>query len=369
MVSNSQSQNNNLASCASEKTIKVSVVMPVYNVEKYIGECLDSVISQTLDDIEIIAIDDGSRDSSGRILDDYAKKDSRIQVIHKRNGGVSAARNDGLEICTGEYIYIMDSDDYLESSALEEMYKNAIVTGADVVIGDHISFDEKGSQILHHLFKNEFITDDRETILQLQNMVLHPGYSPLLSNTNPGLGIGPPWTKLVRKNIIDDHKLRFEPYVKGIFDDCLFSMHVFEYAKKVSYIMTCGYHYRILQTSLTHRFNAERLEINKRVFDKIDEFKIKYNKGIDFEQAYYARVIAYFLTTCSTYLLHKQYNGTLRKNYKEFLAIVNKVPYCTAIKQVDISKLSKLQKCFVVLSRLHLNWLIWIACQVRKVLK
>ena len=320
-------------------------------------------------DIEIIAVDDGSLDSSGMILDEYAKKDSRIQVIHKKNGGVSAARNDGLEICMGEFIYIMDSDDYIEPITLETMYNNAVATGADVVIGDYISFNEEYGQSVHNLFKDEFVTDDRDMILQLQNMVLHTGYSPFLTKTDPGLGIGPPWTKLVKKNIIADNRLRFDPYVKGIFDDCLFSMHVFEYAQKVSYIMMSGYHYRILPTSLIHRFNNDRLDINERAFKKINEFKIYYNKGPDFEKAYYARVIVYLRSACLTYFFHKQYNGTLRKSYNEFMSLVKKTPYCTAIKHVDTAKLCKRQKCLVVLSRLHLNWLIWVLFQVRKLLK
>ena len=104
---------------------QISVIIPVYNVEKYIRECLDSVITQTFFDIEIILVDDGSSDKSGDILDEYAKNDKRITVIHKANGGVSAARNDGIAASGGEYLYIMDSDDYLEQDALETMYNSS----------------------------------------------------------------------------------------------------------------------------------------------------------------------------------------------------------------------------------------------------
>ena len=98
--------------------IKISVVVPIYKVEKFIHECADSILSQTYHNIQIIFVDDGSPDNCGTILDQYAEKDERIRVIHKTNGGVSAARNDGLQICTGDYIYIMDSDDYLERNTL-----------------------------------------------------------------------------------------------------------------------------------------------------------------------------------------------------------------------------------------------------------
>ena len=102
--------------------IKVSVVIPVYNTYKYLPECLESVINQTLADIEIICINDGSTDFSSKILEEYASKDKRIKIISQNNQGVSCARNRGLEIARGEYIYFLDSDDKITLTALEELY-------------------------------------------------------------------------------------------------------------------------------------------------------------------------------------------------------------------------------------------------------
>ena len=103
---------------------KISIVIPVYKVEKYIGVCIESVQNQTLKDIELILVDDGSPDKSGEICDQYASKDDRIKVIHKKNGGVGQARNDGLDLATGEWIIFCDSDDWLETNALEELVKS-----------------------------------------------------------------------------------------------------------------------------------------------------------------------------------------------------------------------------------------------------
>ena len=100
----------------------VSVIIPAYNIEDYIGRCLDSIISQTYKNLEIIVVDDGSRDHTGEILDNYAKKDRRIKVIHKENGGVSSARNKGIEAAEGDYIGFIDGDDLIES----EMYKTLV---------------------------------------------------------------------------------------------------------------------------------------------------------------------------------------------------------------------------------------------------
>lgn len=116
--------------------VSVSVIAPVYNVEKYIDRCIKSVLGQTLRDIELILVDDGSPDDCGKICDGYAATDSRIKVIHKENGGVSAARNDGLSIATGEYVIFVDSDDWVEPDACEVMYQSAKNNNADIVIGD-----------------------------------------------------------------------------------------------------------------------------------------------------------------------------------------------------------------------------------------
>lgn len=116
---------------------KISAIIPVYNSEKYLDRCLESLINQTLKDIEIILINDGSKDNSLLICKKYAKCDKRIILINKENEGVSIARNKGLEIATGEYITYLDSDDYLELNAFEEMYNIAINTNADIVLFNH----------------------------------------------------------------------------------------------------------------------------------------------------------------------------------------------------------------------------------------
>ena len=111
----------------------ISVIVPVYNVEKYLPKCIDSIINQTYTDLEILLIDDGSTDNSGKICDNYAKKDKRIKVIHKKNGGLSDARNTGLNICTGDYISFIDSDDYIEPDMYDKMINTAIANDIDII--------------------------------------------------------------------------------------------------------------------------------------------------------------------------------------------------------------------------------------------
>jgi len=125
----------------------ISVIIPVYNVEKYLEKCLNSVIRQTLEDIEIICVNDGSTDNSQQILKEYAQKDERIKIVDKKNGGLSSARNAGLDAATGEYCYFLDSDDWIELNTLEKLYKIIITESVDTVVHSAINIPEDDSCI------------------------------------------------------------------------------------------------------------------------------------------------------------------------------------------------------------------------------
>ncbi len=130
-----------------ENQALVSVIIPVYNVEDYLRECVDSILEQTYGNFEIILVDDGSTDSSGEICDEYVDKDERVTVIHQKNSGPSKTRNTGLENATGKYIYFLDSDDYIESNALELLVNTAESNEADLVFFDAHSFSDDGAEI------------------------------------------------------------------------------------------------------------------------------------------------------------------------------------------------------------------------------
>ncbi len=125
------------------KTPAISVIVPVYNVEKYLDRCVRSILNQTFSDFELILVDDGSPDNCGSMCDSYAKQDARVQVIHKKNGGLSDARNVGKAVATGEYILFVDSDDYIKEIALEDLYRLAKKNNADIVIGEICNCYEK----------------------------------------------------------------------------------------------------------------------------------------------------------------------------------------------------------------------------------
>lgn len=209
----------------------VSVIIPIYNVEDYLPRCLESVLSQTYHNLEIILVDDGSSDCSGEIADKFAKQDSRIQVIHKENGGVSSARNVGIDAAHGEYIYFADPDDYMMPDIITKMLNVNLKSGSDMCIvgyrrewiknGDIIKSDVKA---FHENLGNNSI---------LKNLAL------LHRNTLLFMV----WNKLFRTEIIKKQNIRF-PNVKRL-EDARFVYEYLNYVDKICYIPESLYCYKI----------------------------------------------------------------------------------------------------------------------------
>ena len=224
---------------------KISVVMPVYNVEKFLEQCLDSVINQTFKDIEIICVNDGSKDRSEEILNRYAESDSRIKVVNQANAGAAIARNKGIELASGEYLYIMDSDDFIELNMLETMYNKALETDSEVVVCDAHSFDNVRNEIIRNdytLFK-QFLPEKK-----CFNAKEYPKY---IFNYTAGYF----WNKLFKTSLIKDNNLFFPPEVK-IFHDAFLTFTSLVLAKKQTYITDKFAYYRVnLTTNETSRLS------------------------------------------------------------------------------------------------------------------
>ena len=149
----------------------ISIIVPVYNVEKYIRRCVDSLINQTYRNLEIILVDDGSPDNSGAICDEYAKLDSRIKVIHKENGGVSSARNVGLDNASGEYIGFIDADDYIDLQMYEVLCNNMVNNGVQISMGIYALENGKGEFIPHYRVSLTEVLDKAQTIAEMLKQV------------------------------------------------------------------------------------------------------------------------------------------------------------------------------------------------------
>lgn len=231
------------------KRPSVSITVPVYNVEKDLPRCIESLINQTLKDIEIILVDDGSPDNCGNICDDYAKKDSRIKVIHKKNGGLATARQAGLEVITGQYYTVCDSDDWVEPNMCEELYNIAIRDNADLVLSKHYINYPNGKQIESSTY--EYICQDK--------YILDIMYHKASANT---------WNKLFKMSTIREHDIIYEKDI-NLGEDALFLYKLLLHPLKISTINKPFYHYHrdINSNSYTNNVTLKTVEQNKYVWE------------------------------------------------------------------------------------------------------
>jgi len=216
--------------------MKVSVILPVYNVAPYLGQCLDSILRQTFKDIEIICVDDGSTDGSCRIIEEYAKKDRRIRAVHMENAGGGAARNKGIEWASGEYLCFCDPDDYVDASILRKLYDAASKNDADISLCRWTRFDDAtGRDEPPFRFPGivqKFI-DARKTAVMPSEvgdvLFTMAGYSP--------------WSKMFRRKFIEGKKLRFQEIRRT--NDMFFVTSSLANANKIAFVDESLYHYRI----------------------------------------------------------------------------------------------------------------------------
>lgn len=321
---------------------KVSLVVPVYNSAKYLRECIDSVVAQSFADWELIAVDDGSSDESPAILDEYAANDARVKVVHKKNGGVSAARNDGLSAATGNYVLFVDSDDYLASNAIEIAYVTAERENADVVITDHWNLKENGVETEHHFFSKDFVLKSSDEIAAVQRTVLYKGYSPYPS-TSCSYMFSALWTKLIRRELLVQNAVLFSSKLK-LYEDGLLALQVFEYARVVAYCRVPTYHYRILNNSLCH-INESRLVHD---CDEIVSLVGAFVKGREEKlgNAFMARVLFLTKKMALRSFFCKGSTGGFFKRYREYAAILKRTPYADAVAAAPTLKLCGNEKSY-----------------------
>ena len=205
----------------------ISIIIPIYNVEKYLRQCLDSVANQTYPDWEAILVDDGSSDGSPAICDEYAKKDSRFKVVHQANGGVSSARNIGLNKTHGEWLIFLDADDMLKNNALE-FYTNHISESIDMIMAGYMSVDEE-NQVVFEPETHEDVLLNKEQALTMMYKPMWFPYQGYLCN------------KCYRKSLIDAHHLRFDERIFFNEDRLFVTQYLCSILKEVLYTSSVVY--------------------------------------------------------------------------------------------------------------------------------
>lgn len=239
---------------------KVSIIVPVYNTEKYLKQCIDSITAQTLKDIEIIIVDDGSAQECALLCDELAKNDSRIQVIHKENEGLGFARNSGIKTARGEYVGFIDSDDYIKPMMYESLYVSAIKNDADLAIsgicfvGGNI-FSQSGDCIEKNYFEKDTVFEEGD----MKNLLL--GIIGALPKESDDSRYGVSVCKnIFKRSLLSEENIEFFSERKFISEDTLFMVDFIKHAKKAVGINGAFYCYRRNDESLSKSYKIDRLE-------------------------------------------------------------------------------------------------------------
>lgn len=310
---------------------KISVIVPVYNVEKYLSRCIDSLIRQSYSNIEILLVDDGSKDESLSICKEYEEKDSRIHVFHKENEGLGLTRNYGVEQATGEYITFVDSDDYLTLDAIDSMVKKAVETDADVVIASHY-YKNKKQEI--ELSERLYCGTEIKEILMVHMMGNNGNQLDALSYTA--------WGKLYKKEIFTKNRLLFPSERKLIWEDLAFSVEAYPLCEKVYILHKPVYYYCFNEGSLTHTYKPNKINLVMILYRYMKKRIQELNLSADAQFRLDTNFIGHIRTCIKLEVFYVKQNG-FEKTIQNIRKICSRKDVQTLIKSYPKTSFNRMQ--------------------------
>lgn len=281
---------------------KVSVIVPIYNSEKYLAKCIESLIVQKYNNLEILLIDDGSMDSSGPICDKYSKKDSRIRVIYQKNAGVASARNVGIDNATGEYVCFVDSDDWLPENSINDLMTGICESGADICVGSMVRI------FLQKKIKME--TDDDLILMNDYKTVAKE----VFRKESPLVFIA---AKLYKLSIIRKYGLTYDEEMK-LFEDACFVFRYLRYCESIKFIDKNVYYYnQIMTISASRKFYIEYNKWAYSRFSKQVELVNGFKHSIEGKKLLDSELVKIFRESCSHYINSTLPEVQIKKKIKE----------------------------------------------------
>lgn len=327
----------------------ITVIVPVYNVEKYIKECVESLINQTYKNIEIILVDDGSKDKSGTICDAYAAKDNRIKVIHKKNEGLGFARNTGLKVAQGKFVTFIDSDDKADTDLVEKLMNEIYKADCDTCIGGFKRISEDGTVNFEEQY-DEVLFNGDDVYNKLFARML--GSAP---DKHDAIRMSV-WNVIYSMDIIRKYNIEFPSERKFISEDIIWDSEYYKYAKRVKVINSIAYNYRITPGSLTQKYKPDMLE-------KICALYNEMSKRISGDKIKIIRLQRQFFVNLRACIkqenpnVSKKTNAEVRRTIRTI--VNNETVHCVAIEYEKWIKQKK-QKLFVQLIKYKWTVLIYV---------
>lgn len=336
---------------------KISIIIPVYNIEKYIAACLDSLINQTMKDIEIICVNDGSPDGSPEILNQYAQKDERVIVLNQSNQKVSYTRNNGMKLASGEYILFVDGDDWLELNACEVLYDYAKKYNTDVVMFS-CRLEYANKTLFKYAFEQDFIEFTGE-----ECKILHRRHAGMIGAelTSPEKQdyLCSACTKLYKKDIIDKYNLSFYDITKiGSYEDGLFNLFYFKYVQKAVYIKKPFYHYRKDNESSNTSNHKPNLSGQwDHLFDIMESYIAENQMDDDFKQGLQNRIALGMIGLGINCIISDK---KATRKIKELRRLLASPRYVKAVKQLSVGHMAVHWKVFFICAKLRLSLAVYL---------
>lgn len=339
-------------------SIKVSVVMPVYNAEKYLKRSIESILNQTLKELELILVNDGSKDRSIDICREYEQKDSRIIVVDKKNEGACIARNTGIHLAKGEYLQLVDADDYCELNMLEEQYKLAKSTDAEVVMcGLKYDISLKNGEVLYEedCYRNAVLTRKQE----IKEVMMDIINNMLFNYTH---------NKLYNLNFLKENNLQFTEWLP-IDQDTNFNIDVFKQLNHLTLTAKSYYHYiKTFEETIVNRYHPEKFKVRTYRHERlIDLFKI-YDIYTEENQKQLASIYLHQVIDCFEMYFHNKCPLTVKEKKREIKEILK-----TPIVQKEMKVVHQGKSVFtnLVLKSMKKNniFFIYNIVHIKKILK
>jgi len=257
----------------------VSIIIPVYNSEQYLHQCIESIINQSYKNIEVILIDDGSTDNSGRICDKYAQNDKRVRVIHTKNNGPASARNGGIKHLKGEFLFFIDSDDFIENNAISLLMENYNQTNADIIIGDFKKVNDNNPNSGHNrVFPDSKLLTKQDIIDYTRWYLKKPNKFPLFAHS---------WGRLFRSSIVKNNSIYFDADLRT-FEDVAFNFDYLNHTNKVFFKKKIIYnhlvHNNYISATMAIGANPKKLFGYKIALTKIKDFLKNCNSKVDIKK-------------------------------------------------------------------------------------
>lgn len=355
----------------------VSIIIPAYNVAGYIEACLDSIIVQTFTDFEVIAVNDGSTDNTGDILDEYASRDERIHVIHKQNGGVSAARNDGIDAARGEYFLFFDGDDFAEPYTIAELVQIMHEKKSDVLIYGYYRWREgRITQTCLPVFE-ERLYEGTEIIPKLLSRFVgfsNEGINKWLRGDKDGLYVENPalWRCMADANLIRKNKLAFDTNLK-IGEDTVFISDLLSCAKRCYVLHKCYYYlvYRESSAIATYEKNAvKKLDGKQRLITARNELtdRIIKRSGVNIKDYWQGNVV---MSSMELAFLFAKKGDTMSftQRYREFLSYAKRAETEDAVRAYKPYVRLSVKLIPLLMLKLRWHFLLFICISVLNIIK